>query len=543
MAQSITMLGVDIGTTSTKAVLSTPTGTVLAQHSIGYPLLSPEPGAQEQDPETILAAVIGSVAAAVAASPLPPSTLVGLCLSAAMHSLIAVDAAGQPLTASLTWADRRSAPWIESLRHQPHTADLYYRTGTPLHPMLPLAKLLWLRAQRPAIFAQAAKFISIKEYVLYRWFGQYVVDISIANATGLFNLHTLDWDPEALAIAAITPAQLSRLVPTTHTLTGLQPTAAAAMGISASLPVVVGASDGPLANLGIGAIAPDIVALTIGTSGALRATLAKPVTDPEARFFCYALTPNHWCVGGSVNSGGMILRWARDTLLGDRSLDLKQELDPKDLESASRAAQAAQQILARPPQQSAYDRLTTLAASIPAGADGLIFLPYLAGERSPLWNADARGSFLGLTLQHSQAHLVRAVMEGVLYNLRLVQQSLQAAVPSVSSIRASGGFARSSLWRQMLADIFEVEVVIPQSYESSCLGAVFLGLHALGHLPSLAAVNDYFVAADRHQPIAANVARYRQVLPVFSRLLGQSLSGYADLAYLQAQLAKQPSPP
>lgn len=541
MAQPIAMLGVDIGTTSTKAILATSTGTVLAQHSIGYPLLSPEPGAQEQDPETILAAVVGSVAAAIAASPLPPSALVGLCLSAAMHSLIAVDAAGQPLTASLTWADRRSAAWVESLRTQPQAAALYHRTGTPLHPMLPLAKLLWLRAQRPAIFAQAAKFISIKEYVLYRWFGQYVVDISIANATGLFNLHTLDWDPEALAIAAIAPEQLSRLVPTTHTLTGLQPAAAAAMGVSVALPVVVGASDGPLANLGIGAIAPDIVALTIGTSGALRATLEKPITDPQGRFFCYALTPNHWCVGGSVNSGGMILRWARDTLL-DGSLDPQLEPDLEDAAPAP-AAQAHQQTLARAPEQSAYDRLTTLAAGIPAGADGLIFLPYLAGERSPLWNADARGSFLGLTLQHSQAHLVRAVMEGILYNLLLVRQSLQAAVPSVKSIRASGGFARSPLWRQMLADIFDVDVVIPQSYESSCLGAVFLGLHALGHLPSLAAANDYFVAAECHQPTAVDVARYRQVLPVFTRLLNQSQSSYTDLAELQIQLAKLPSLP
>ncbi|HEY9736538.1 MAG TPA: FGGY-family carbohydrate kinase, partial [Trichocoleus sp.] len=291
-----------------------------------------------------------------------------------------------------------------------------------------------------------------------------------------------------------------------------------AMTLPTDLPVVVGASDGVLANLGVGAITPGVVAVTIGTSGALRAVIDRPATDPLERLFCYALTENHWCIGGPVNNGGIILRWVRDNLGETEVAEAeRQGVDP-------------------------YTLLTDLASTIAPGADGLIFHPYLAGERSPLWDADARGSFFGLTLHHTKAHLVRAVMEGILYNLYMVMQSLQDAVGTAKSIRASGGFVRSHLWRQMLADIFNAEVVIPDSYESSCLGAAFLGLYALGHLSSLEEAADRFDETYRHQPIAENVVRYCKVVPVFTRLLDQFRSQYDLVARLQVELAHEERP-
>ncbi|HEY9763001.1 MAG TPA: gluconokinase [Trichocoleus sp.] len=508
------ILGVDIGTTSTKALLFTPQGVVVAQHAIGYPLLSPEPATQEQEPDEILAAVAGCIRTVAAQSPVPPNQWLGLCFSAAMHSLIAVDEQGNPLTRSITWADRRSAAWADKVRQQYAGKAIYHRTGTPIHPMSPLIKLLWLRDEEPETFGQAAKFISIKEYVTHRWFGEYVVDYSIANATGLFNMKTLDWDEEALEMAAISSVRLSQLVPTTYVLRGMKTEYADSMGIPADLPVVVGASDGVLANLGVGAIAPGIVALTIGTSGALRAVIDRPATDPLERLFCYALTENHWCIGGPVNNGGIILRWVRDTFA--------------DVEVAEA------QRLGRDP----YDLMTELADTVPPGSEGLIFHPYLAGERSPLWDANARGSFFGLTLHHTKAHLIRAVMEGVLLNLYVVMQSLQDAVGVTRSIRASGGFVRSHLWRQMLSDIFNAEVVIPDSYESSCLGAAFLGFYALGQMASLEEAADRFDETYRHQPIPENVAQYCQVIPRFTRLLEQFKGTYGDLAQLQIDLAQ-----
>ncbi|PSN13211.1 gluconate kinase, partial [filamentous cyanobacterium CCP5] len=421
----------------------------------------------------------------------------------------AVNDRGQPLTNSITWADRRSTPWVDKLKASCDAHALYCRTGIPLHPMSPLVKLLWLRAAEPEIFQRAAKFISIKEYVLYQWFGQFVVDHSIANATGLFNIETLDWDAEALSLSGITPERLSVLVPTTHVLTGMLPSALKNLGLSAEVPVVIGASDGVLANLGVGAIAPGVVAVTVGTSGAVRAMVDHPQTDPQERLFCYALTPDRWVIGGAINNGGIILRWVRDHL-ADAEVDTARLL-----------------------QQDPYDILTAIAATVPAGSEGLIFHPYLAGERSPLGDANARGSFFGLALNHTKAHLIRAVLEGIVYNLYEVLDALQAVVGPAKSIQATGGFARSTLWRQMLADIFDRTVTIPETFEGSCFGAAVLGLYALGHISSLEQVSDMIGETHRHQPDPARVKQYRKMLPLYRTLLAQFKPLYGAIAEVQ----------
>jgi gluconokinase len=393
------VIGIDIGTTSTKAVLFTEKGVNVCRHAVGYPLYAPTTAAAEQDPEEIFSAVITTVRQVIVESGIEPAQVMCLSFSAAMHSLIAVDAEGKLLSKSITWADNRSAKWAEQIKQEQHGHEIYLRTGTPIHPMSPFVKLVWLRNEHPELFEKTAKFISIKEYVLYRFFQQYVVDHSIASATGLLNLKELVWDRDALEIAGIRSTQLSELVPTTHILKPIQAELAQAMGILADTPTVIGASDGVLSNLGVGAIAPGIVAVTVGTSGAIRAVVEHPITDPQERLFCYALTENHWVVGGAVNSGGIALRWVRDQLM--------------DTE-----VQAAQRLGKDP-----YDLIIMLAETVPPGSEGLIFHPYLMGERSPIWDANARGSFFGLSLNHSKAHLVRAVLEGILFNLSLVLQA------------------------------------------------------------------------------------------------------------------------
>lgn len=503
------ILGIDIGTTSTKVVLFDLQGAIAGQHSIGYPLLSPQADIQEQDPAEIYQAVVQSVRAVVERFPEQCKGLIGLSFSAVMHSLIAIDDQGNPLTNSITWADRRSAPWVNKLRQQCDAHGLYSRTGTPIHPMSPLLKLMWLRDEKPEVFDQAAKFISIKEYVIYRWFGDYWVDHSIASATGLFNMKALDWDEEALDLAGITPAKLSRLVPTTHVLSPMAEVVAKSMGIPADLPVVMGASDGVLANLGVGAIAANTVAVTVGTSGAVRAMLDHPQTDEKERLFCYALTEDHWVIGGAINNGGIVLRWVRDNL-ADAEVDTARLL-----------------------QQDPYDILTAIAATVPAGSEGLIFHPYLAGERSPLWDANARGSFFGLGLNHNKAHMIRAVLEGIVYNLQSVLTALEEVVGPAQSIRATGGFAHSALWRQMLADVFNRAVMIPESHEGSCFGAAVLGLYALGRIESLSAVTRMLSDIHAHQPIAENVERYQQVLPLYKQLMESFVPLYGEIAKIR----------
>ncbi|MEJ8306359.1 gluconokinase [Saccharibacillus sacchari] len=507
------MIGVDIGTTSTKAVLFKENGEVVAQETIGYPLHTPSPSVAEQDPDEIYRAVVQAVAGAVRVAKAKPDQILLVAFSSAMHSLIGVDETGKPLTACITWADNRSAAWTKKLKNELDGHEIYLRTGTPIHPMSPLAKLLWLRHDRTELFEQCRKFISIKEYVFFRLFGEYVVDHSIASATGLFNLEKLDWDEEALALAGVTPERLSKPVPTTHVASGLQPATASELGLGVETPFVVGASDGVLSNLGVGAIRPGVVAATIGTSGAIRTVVDRPVTDPKGRFFCYALAPGLWVIGGPVNNGGMLFRWVRD------------EFAASEVETAKR--------LGIDP----YDVLTRIAEQVRPGSEGLLFHPYLTGERAPLWNPDARGSFFGLTMNHKKEHMIRSVLEGVIFNLYTVMLAMEEQIGRPKKIHATGGFARSPLWRQMMADIFDQEVVVPESFESSCLGAAVLGLYALGRVPSLDVVESMIGGTHRHEPIDGNARVYKHLLPIFISVSRSLENEYEAIAKFQREMA------
>lgn len=485
------MIGVDIGTTSTKAVLFEDNGKVIAQANEGYPLFTPKSSIAEQDPDQIFQAVIQTVKQVVAQTAVRPEQLLFLSFSSAMHSIIAVDADGKPLTKCITWADNRSAEWSDRLKRDMNGHELYLRTGTPIHPMSPITKLMWLRHDFPEVFQKTAKFISIKEYVFAKLFREYVVDYSIASCTGLFNLEQLNWDEEALRIAGISSHQLSALVPTTHVMQGLQPIYAEEMGLEETTRFVVGASDGVLSNLGVGAIEPGVVAATIGTSGAIRTVVDRPLTDPKGRTFCYALTERHWVIGGPVNNGGMLFRWVRD------------ELAASEIDTAKRLG------------LDAYDLLNRMAERVRPGSDGLLFHPYMTGERAPLWNANARGSFFGLTMHHGKEHMIRAVLEGVIFNLYTVLLAMEEQIGRPTRIQATGGFARSPLWRQMMADIFDQTVVIPESFESSCLGAAVLGLFAIGQADSLDVVSSMIGATHEHTPNKENALIYHELLPIF----------------------------
>jgi gluconokinase len=511
------VIGVDIGTTATKAVVFDLRGRVVAHRNVGYPLLTPTPATAEQDPDEIHRAVVAAIRDAVRGARVAPDDIACVAFSAAMHSVIAVADDGSALTRSITWADNRAARWAERIRAERDGMAIYRRTGTPIHPMSPLVKLAWLRDEQPKLFAAAARFVGIKEYVFNRLFGRYVVDHSIASATGLLNLATLDWDDGALDVAGVSRERLSALVPTTYHLEGLDRRVAAELGIDAATPFVIGANDGSLSNVGVNAIQPGEVAVTIGTSGAMRTVVEQPVTDPEGRTFCYALTERHWVIGGPVNNGGIIFRWVRD------------EIAASECETAKR--------LGIDP----YDVLTRIAERVAPGSDGLIFHPYLAGERAPMWNPNLRGSFFGLAMHHHKEHLIRAVLEGVIYNLYSILPAMESLIGRVRTIKATGGFARSGLWRQMMADVFDREVVVPESFESSCLGAAVLGLYALGHVDSLDVVAGMVGATHRHTPIVPNVAVYSQLLPIFLALPSKLEEEYAKIAAFQQHARRPPA--
>ena len=508
------MIGVDIGTTSTKAVLFSENGKIIAKSDGEYPLLTPAPAIAEQDSEEIFKTVIASVKGVMTDSGIHPEQVLFVSFSSAMHSVIAVDDNGKPLTRCITWADNRSAEWSARLKKDFGGHELYLRTGTPIHPMSPITKLMWLRHEQESLFNKTAKFISIKEYVYYQLFHQYVVDLSIASSTGLLNLNTLNWDEEALKIAGINEDRLSTLVPTTHIMTGLDRGYAAAMGLSPSTPFVLGASDGVLSNLGVNAIGPGVVAATIGTSGAIRTVVDKPMTDPKGRIFCYALTEDKWVIGGAVNNGGMIFRWVRD------------QLAASEVETAKRLG------------INPYDVLTKIAERVAPGSDGLLFHPYLTGERAPLWDPNARGSFFGLTLNHQKEHMIRSVLEGVIFNMYTVLLAMEEQMGTPAKIHATGGFARSPIWRQMMADIFNQQVIVPESYESSCLGAVVLGLYATGRTESLDIVASMVGGTHEHQPIEQNAVVYKSLLPIYIRISRKLEEDYEAISEFQRKFMK-----
>jgi gluconokinase len=475
------VLGVDAGTTSAKATAFAPDGRELAHGEAAYPLDEPHPGWAQQDPALVADAVVVAVREAVEAAQAGGHTVAGLSLSSAMHGLVALDAHDTPITPLLTWGDTRAAEQAERLKRD--HPELHGRTGTPLHPMAPLAKLCWLREEEPDTFARAARFVGVKELVLRRLTGEWAIDHSVASGTGLLHIRSLEWDSLALEIAGIAAHQLAPLVPAKERF-ALTATDA---GLPAGTPVIAGAGDGPLANLGVGAVRPGVAAVSIGTSGALRVMVENPTTDPAGRVFCYALTPGRWAVGGAINNGGVVLQWAGEALAPDLG-------------------------------EHAEEALMELAAGVPAGSEGLIMLPYLLSERAPHWSALPRGAYVGLTRGHGRAHLVRAAIEGVCQQLALVLASVQDAGNEVVELRATGGFARSDLWRQILTDALGTAVAFPAGHEGSGFGAALLGMEALGMIDSIDQAADLITIHERVQPDEAASAAYAELLPIFASL-------------------------
>ena len=442
------MVGLDIGTSSAKAIAITREGRVVATAGRSYALQHPQPGYAEQDPETLLQAALECLADVLART--RENVIArGISISTAMHGIMALDAGGKPLTPIITWADTRSVSEADALRGLPEAHALYTTTGVPIHPMSPLCKLVWLHRHEPEIMAAASKFVGIKEYILHRLTGEWIIDHSTASATGLFDIHTLAWSPEALALAGIDLVHLPTPVEGTRALP-LAPAAAAALGCTGTV-VFPGGSDGCLANLGSGAMEPGLLALTIGTSGAVRMTLPQPVPDPQGRLFNYILLPGAYVSGGPVNNGGFILKWFSESMLG-RPFGSKAD----------------------------FNWFLTEAVTCAPGADGLVCLPWFLGERAPVWNARATGLFHGCTVTHTRSHLMRAIVEGISFNLRQVADILSAQTVPVRRLLASGGFTASPDWVQMIADIFQVPVRCATNEDASATGAAMLGFIGSG---------------------------------------------------------------
>ncbi|HYP44169.1 MAG TPA: gluconokinase [Propionibacteriaceae bacterium] len=449
------IVGLDVGTTAVKGAAfgvqgaSQPVATALRE----YPLEQPEPGWQVQDPATVLAAIDAVLAECL--DLLGGARVLAVSVSTAMHGLIGLDAQREAVTPLVTWADSRAGAEARELRGQGVALDLLERTGTPVHPMSPLVKLLWFSRRAPELSKRVRWWVGLKDYVLLHLTGELVTELSSASATGLLNVQSRDWDVSAVELAGIEPDQLPPVRPTT-TVLALTGSAARRTGLPAGLPVAVGAADGPLGNLGTGAISPGVAGLSLGTSGAVRMAVPAPTFDSAGRLFCYALTDDLWVSGGAISNGGITLRWAGEALAPD--------------------------LVAR---GHADNELLALAGRIPPGSDGLLMLPYVLSERAPLWDPDIPGAFLGIRHHHSRGHFLRAAVEGVCLQLAAIVDALDTVSP-VTSVRATGGSFRSVLWQQVMAGALGRPLIIQAEAGGTALGAAALGWYALGGAPDLA---------------------------------------------------------
>jgi gluconokinase len=477
------VVAVDIGTTGVKAAAVDAAAVSCGGAEREYPTTSPHPGWAVQDPDAVTTAVVAVVREVMADVTAAGHPVAGIAFSSAMHSLIALGPDGSPLTPSVTWADERALPQARRLRESGDWLALHRRTGTPVHPMSPLVKLLWFREQEPDIWRRATHWVGIKEYVLSRLAGVLAVDESIASATGLYGLATRDWDDGALALSGLRREQLPSLHATTDVV-GRIGRGAATCGLPVGTPVIAGASDGVLANVGVGAVTPGLVACSIGTSGAIRGVVSEARVDARGSVFCYVLVPGRWVVGGATNNGGNVLRWLGRVIGADLA-------DPDT-------------------------GLTALAATAPPGAEGLLMLPYLAGERAPRWAGDPYGALLGLTQRHGREHVARAALEGVCLQLALVLDAMRSAGLEPKEMRATGGFAYSPFWRQLLADVLGAPIGFPADAQGSAVGAALLGHIALGHLGSVDEAAALVRVSEVVQPEPDAADFYRELLPAFA---------------------------
>lgn len=472
------LVGLDVSTTASKALLINECGDVIAVASTAHDLSAPHPLWSEQDPDEWWDATQASIRRVLRESGVDAASIVGLGLTGQMHGLVMLDAAGQVLRPAILWNDGRSSAECDAIRERLGLARLVALTGNDAFAGFTAPKLLWVQRHEPEVYAQTAQVLLPKDYVRYRLTGAFATDKAGAGGTLLLDLARRDWATDVLDALDVPAAWLPPTFEGPAVTGRVTAAAAAATGLREGTPVVAGGGDQAAQAVGVGAVRPDIWALTLGTSGVVFAPCASPVTEPEGRVHAFPhAVPGRWHMMGVMLSAAGSLRWYHDTLAPD--------LD--------------------------YDALLDEAAAAPPGSEDLVFLPYLTGERTPHADPHVRGAFIGLTPRHTRGHVTRAVLEGVAFGLRDNFKLLQdVGLPAPSQVRISGGGAKSPLWRQILADVLEVELVSVQTAEGAALGAALLAGVGAGLWPTVEdACNQTIATHEVVTPNSENRIRYR----------------------------------
>jgi gluconokinase len=497
--------GIDIGTSSTKAMIYTESLQGIFSVAKEYDFVMIQQDRAELNPDEIYDAVITCLRAGQQQAIFMGMPLSFIAFSAALHSFIAMDAYDRPLTNCITWADMRAMEFNNVLRWY-CKGLIYQKTGCPGNAIYIPAKILWLQKYQPVLFDRVAKYVSIKEYVLRQLSGEWIVDYGIASGSGLLHLKSLQWDNELLEELAITSTQLSTLVDG-PTIIPMQRGAIEAIG--ADIPLVVGSGDGPLANLAVGAYSSQQFVTTIGSSGAIRVLVKKPILDSKQRTWCYRLDGQTYIAGAAINNGGIVLKWLIENYLQEEMFKAEQQ------------------------KKSIYETLNRYALEVPVGSNGLFFLPFLSGERSPDWNSMARGLIIGLGISHSKKELVRAAMEGVVLRLYSNFLILQDLVGKPKEIVVNGGFTRSQVWLQITANVFGKKLLFFKNTVNSTLGAVLMGLKAFRLIEAYDQVNTRLHLKTVIRPDSKQSTEYVKIHRLYEKIYSYNKHIFKELQKLR----------
>jgi gluconokinase len=497
---------IELGTNAVRVFAFDLKGNVIASAKGSYPTFHSQPDYSEQDPEQIFITMLYVLKNLITEKIHPNKYKVRyICFLASMHSLLTIDDQGVPLGNAITWADNRGKLEAKELKGSPLGKVLYNATGTPIHPMSPLVKIAWLKKNEPERFANTAKFLSIKSYIIEQLTGEYAIDYSLASAMGLLNIHSMEWENGALDYAGIRRDQLPQLMPVFSAPGKLRKEYQHSLGLSSDTRIMIGSSDGCMATLGAGQWREDKATVTIEDSGAVRVVGKHVLKDEQQRFFNYLITENCYVSGGPTNNGGVIFEWFAKQF-GDINV-------PFDTE----------QIM---------DNLIREASNVRAGAEGLIFLPYLLGERAPLWNPSARGSYFGINIKHQREHFIRASIEGILYEIYSIGKTLQES-RSITSLSVNGSFATIPFCTQLLADIFNMPVHTAVNFSSAAKGAFLISAMDMGIFKTLEEAADSTLYRDTIQPRQQQHEIYQKYFQIFERLSSKLEDEFEQIAALQ----------
>jgi xylulokinase len=499
------LLAHDLGTTGNKATLfDVDTGVVKVSTFEAYPTDYPQSGWAEQDAADWQRAIWQCTHRLISQSGIDPAAIAAVSFSGHMQGALLVDRQGTPLRKSIIWADQRATTQADFIASVCGSETLYQLTGQRISPTYTASKILWVKEQQPAIYEQAFKVLQPKDYAAFLFSGVFATDYSDASATLLFDLTNRRWASDVINALGLNSELLPEAHPSTAIIGYVTPSAAAASGLVAGTPVVIGGGDGACATVGAGSVREGEAYAYIGSSSWIAVTTRQPILDPQQRTFTLAhLMPDHYFALGTMQAAGGAYGWLERLLYPDGEAHL-QAMDAQ-------------------------------ASSVPAGSGGLLFLPYLMGERSPYWNPLARGALVGLTMPHSQPEVARAVLEGVAFNLKLILDAFQTQDVQIARLLLIGGGAKSSVWRQILADILGLPIYLPAlTTEATALGALVAGGVGVGLFPDFTVIDRLISIREAEHPQPDQRQQYAALLPLFKQTYEALNPIFTELAKITA---------